>query len=491
MKEDRRNMPVIPVEIAREPSGEVNEMIYGQFIEHILNCIQGGVYDPENPLSDGEGIRTDVLEKLRELAPPVMRFPGGTIMCQYHWEDAVGPQEKRIRRRNLIWGGELDPAFGTAEFVSFCRKLGAEPMICVNMASGTPEEAAHWVEYCNGTGNSHYANLRRSHGFPEPFRVKYWCIGNECYAEPDIGTQHDVNIYTRDAMEFIKWMKLTDKSIKTVIVGCDDMAWNKAVLDKLHPVTDFFSYHHYSAEGGRGIYGPFAGERWLRERLRLIADLIDTYPDHVTDFSPWYRFPPRQEKIKIALDEWNVWEFVPDETYGLLQTYNWRDALWTASVLNLLVSTPEIGMANLAQSVNVIAPVVAEREGAWYQTIAYPLLHYRHAMAGHRLEVRLDSPAVDGGAAGSLDALSVSAVRRPDGRTCVAAVNRDLERAYRVCLQGIGTGTAQMLRLEGTAPEAACAMDHSCVRESRETLPSAEEIMLPPGSVSLITISEG
>ena len=482
-------MQPIPVTVSRETKGAVSELIYGQFIEHILTCIQGGVYDPGSRLSDSAGIRTDVLAKLKRFAPPVMRFPGGTIMCQYHWEDAVGPMEQRIRRQNLIWGGELSPEFGTAEFISFCRRLGAEPMICVNMASGTPEEASHWVEYCNGTGNTHYANLRRSHGYEEPFNVKYWCIGNECYAEPDIGIQHDVNIYTRDAMEFIKWMKLTDKSIKTVIVGCDDMDWNKAVLDKLHAVTDYFSYHHYSGSVDKGPYTPFWGENWLREHLEAIAELIDTYPETVEDFPAWYRFPPRQEKIKITLDEWNIWDFKADETYGLLQTYCWRDALWTASVLNLLVDAPYIGMANLAQSVNVIAPIVAEEQGSWLQTIAYPLLHYRSRMLGQRLTVTFCNPVIDGGEAGLIDALRISAVKHADGHLCIAAVNRDLDNSHAITLEGIPAGQRTLLRLEGTAPEATCSLGYSCVRETEQALPESGSITLPPASVSLITIA--
>ena len=478
----------IPVTLSRQPQGTVSELIYGQFIEHILTCIQGGVFDPGNPLSDEKGIRTDVLEKLWQMAPPVMRFPGGTIMCQYHWEDAVGPMEQRIRRQNLIWGGELSPEFGTAEFIQFCRSLGAEPMICVNMASGTPEEASHWVEYCNGTGNTYYANLRRSHGYEEPFRVKYWCIGNECYAEPDIGIQHDVNIYTRDAMEFIKWMKLTDKSIQTVIVGCDDMAWNKAVLDKLHPVTDYFSYHHYSGSLDKGPYTPFWGEKWLRDHLDQIARLIDSYPEQVDNFPAWYRFPPRQEKIRIALDEWNIWDFQADETYGLLQRYTWRDALWTASVLNLLVDMPQIGMANLAQSVNVIAPIVAETNGSWFQTIAYPLLRYRKEMLGQRLTATYPTPVIDGGAAGDVDALCISAVVREDGTVCVAAVNRDLEKGCTITLEDAPVRPRKLLRLEGTAPEAVCSMDSCCVRETALDLPAEAPIHLPPASITLITI---
>ena len=488
MNQEKKRIGPIPVTVSREPASRVSPLIYGQFIEHILTCIQGGVFDPGNPLSDEEGIRTDVLEKLKMLAPPVMRFPGGTIMCQYHWEDAVGPMEQRIRRQNLIWGGELSPEFGTAEFVSLCRRLGAEPMICVNMASGTPEEAAHWVEYCNGTGNTYYANLRRSHGYEEPFRVKYWCIGNECYAEPDIGIQHDVNVYVRDAMEFIKWMKLTDKSIQTVIVGCDDMQWNKAVLDKLHAVTDYFSYHHYSGSEGKGPYTALWGENWLREHLEEIARLVDSYPEKVEDFSPWYRFPPRQEKIRIALDEWNIWDFKADETYGLLQTYRWKDALWTASVLNLLVDMPQIGMANLAQSVNVIAPVVAEETGSWFQTIAYPLLHYRHRMLGSRLPVSFSGPVIDGGEAGQLDALRISAVVREDGSVCIAAVNRDLEQEYSICLEGIVPVAGEILCLEGTGAEDTCGMDRCCVREELLELPETGMIQLPPASITLITL---
>lgn len=393
-------------------NGKVSENIYGQFIEHALNCIDGGIYDPNSSLADEYGIRKDVLEKVKALAPPIIRFPGGTVMCQYHWEDAIGPIEGRINRKNLIWGGEINPSFGTAEFVLFCRKIGAEPMICVNMASGTPEEAGNWVEYCNGTGNSYYAQLRRQHGYEEPFNVKYWCIGNESYAEPDIGIHHDVKLYIRDAWEFIKFMKLVDNSIKTIIVGCDRDEWNKPVLDALHTVTDYFSIHHYSNEGENGVYGPFEGEKNLKKLLGKVSALIDTYPDKVTDFNPWYRFIPRSEKIRIALDEWNIWDFAADENCGLLPTYCWRDALWVASILNLIIESPMIGIANMAQMVNVLAPIVVEENGSWFQTIAYPLLLYRKLMTGERISLKYSSLQIDDKKIGQFAALSISAVRK-------------------------------------------------------------------------------
>lgn len=482
---------MIRVEIGKA-RGLVPKEIYGQFIEQALSCIDGGIYEPESAFADENGMRRDVIEKLGEMAPPVLRFPGGTVMCQYHWEDAIGPKETRIRRKNLIWGGELDPSFGTAELVLLCRKIGADPMICVNMASGTPEEAANWVEYCNGTGNTYYANLRRSHGYAEPFGVKYWCIGNECYAGPDIGIQNDVQIYSRDAMEFIKWMKLTDKSIRIVIVGCEREDWNKPVLDALHAVTDYFSVHHYSGEGDKGIYGPFEGEKNLRKMIKEVSELIETYPEKVTDFNPWYRFPAREKKISIALDEWNIWDFKEDETYGLLQTYCWRDALWTASILNFMIDTPQIGMANLAQSVNVLAPIVTEENGSWLQPIAYPLCLYRKKLLGERLSVKAEIPMLDGGVAGEIEAFSICAVRNTEGKIVVAAVNRDFDKDHTLCLSGdslAGGKRGEMILLTGDAPESICSLTQSCVHEECVNICS-DGIALPAGSIAVITFDK-
>ena len=132
-----------------------------------------------------------MLEKAKGLRPTILRWPGGTYVNIFHWMDTIGPMSERKKRRNLIWGGIIDGGFGTAEFIEYCRKLGSEPMLCVNMASGTAEEAANWVEYCNGEAGTYYADLRVAHGYSEPFNVKYWCIGNESNAVPDLGAQHD------------------------------------------------------------------------------------------------------------------------------------------------------------------------------------------------------------------------------------------------------------------------------------------------------------
>ena len=371
----------------------IDEKIFGNFIEHIENCISGGIFDKDNPLSGDNGIRLDVLEKCKELAPPILRFPGGTVMGIYHWQDHVGPVENRKNMRNIVWGGMLCHEFGTAEFVEYCRKIGAEPMICVNMPTGTPEEAANWVEYCNGTEDSYYANLRRSHGYDEPFNVKYWCIGNESYAKPDLGIQHDVNVYIRDAWEFTKYMKMTDPSIELVYVGCDEK-WNRAVLDSLAPVCDYLSVHFYSGSGEQSF-------KMLDDfECGTLADtekLLNEYNEKELSFSPWYRIPPRSHDIKIALDEWNIWNTAPNERskYGLYQQYSWSDALWVADFLVMMINhSDNLGIANMAQMVNVIAPIMADREGSWKQTTFYPVKYFRHNCGAKLLECSFDHPAV-------------------------------------------------------------------------------------------------
>ena len=180
----------IKINIAQS-EGIVSPLIYGQFIEYMGRCINGGIFEENSPLSDERGFRLDVLEKAKELQPTILRFPGGTFVKTFHWEDGVGPKENRKPKKNLIWGGVENFHFGTCEFIEYCRELNCEPFLVINLSTGTPEEAANWVEYCNGKENTCYANLRRSHGYPEPFNVKYWALGNEEGADADAGRHQD------------------------------------------------------------------------------------------------------------------------------------------------------------------------------------------------------------------------------------------------------------------------------------------------------------
>lgn len=417
----------------------ISPLIFGHFIEFIENCIQGGVYDPGSPSSDEIGIRQDVLEKAKGLRPTILRWPGGTYSNIYHWMDSVGPYEDRRKRKNLIWGGINDGVFGTAEFIEYCRALGAEPMLCVNMASGTAEEAANWVEYCNGEPGTYYADLRVSHGYPEPFHVKYWCIGNESHAIPDLGAQHDPARYISDAWEFTKHMKLMDPTIKLVFVGnAVDPEWNEKILDSLGPVCDYFSIHHYSCDGGRGEYGPFASLRDFEKMLDSLIPFVKEFSMRNEPFNKWYRFPSRSDAIKLCVDEWNIWNSTPkgeDNRYGVKTIYNWKDALWVACMMNLFVRYAEdITITNLAQMVNVLAPIMTAGDDSYVQTTYHVMKLYRDYLQGKQVICKWEQPVVDAGLAGTIKILDCAASKYEDGTIALFVTNISHESEYELQL---------------------------------------------------------
>lgn len=486
-KENRQSL-----RIGLQPTDtRINPLIHGHFIEFIENCIQGGVYDPGSPAADENGIRQDVLEKAKGLRPTILRWPGGTYANIYHWMDSVGPKSERKKKRNLIWGGINDGAFGTAEFIEYCRALGAEPMICVNLASGTAEEAASWVEYCNGEPGSYWADLRVAHGWPEPFRVKYWCIGNESQAEPDLGAQHDPKRYISDTWEFVKHMKLTDPTIELVLVGDGhNYEWNKQILEALHPVCDYFSIHHYSNEGGRGFFGCYASLRGFSEQLDGIIPLVKGFSMRNEPFNKWYRFPKRQNDIKLCVDEWNIWNSAvrtEDNRFGVKIVYNWRDALWVSCIMDLFLRHAEdIAITNLAQMVNVIAPILTQGDQSYAQTIYHVLKLYRDYAQGTAMACQPESPLFDGGLAGELEAVYSAACQQEDGTVCLFLTNVTKDAAYSLSLPE-GYRAAGATILSAPSQEAKNTLAEDVVRVAHE-VPQGGTVMLQPGTVTMVQL---
>ncbi|MCA9890369.1 MAG: alpha-N-arabinofuranosidase, partial [Anaerolineae bacterium] len=158
---------------------DISPLLFSGFAEHMGRCIYEGIYDPASPHADEAGLRTDVMAALRDLNFRALRYPGGNFLSGYNWEDGVGPKDQRPARRDLAWQSIETNEFGTNEFMAFCKKIGVEPMMAVNMGTGTIQSAANLVEYCNAPVGTKYANLRAEHGFADPYNVKYWCIGNE------------------------------------------------------------------------------------------------------------------------------------------------------------------------------------------------------------------------------------------------------------------------------------------------------------------------
>jgi alpha-L-arabinofuranosidase len=373
-------MARIGIDLARR-IGAVDRRIFGQFIEHLGRCIYGGIYDEGSPLADARGFRTDVLDAVRALRLPILRWPGGNFVSGYHWRDGVGPKDQRPRRTELAWYAEESNRFGTDEFIDYCRAIEAEPYICVNLGSGTMDEAQAWVEYCNGTGNTSWANLRRAHGRAAPHRVTYWGLGNEMYGSWQIGNlnAHD---YVKKARAFAMVMKRTDPTIQLVSCGLNGWSeWDEIVLGGLAELVDFHSIHLYT--GASDHYTTVFSSHQAERAIRICAALIERV-----------RMLQRiAHPIGIAFDEWNVWYRTrshQDRVAGVEERYDLSDALAIASYLNGFVRhCREVRIANFAQLVNAIAPIFTDPKRVFLQTIYHPLRLYAERMLPVALDVHV------------------------------------------------------------------------------------------------------
>ncbi|KAH9836375.1 glycoside hydrolase [Rhodofomes roseus] len=445
----------------------VSPLIFSGFLEHLGRCIYGGIlpaghtnfpYTPRNPCSEDqfietpkellteEGFRKDVLEVLRdELGTPMVRWPGGNYVSSYKWKDGIGSLEERKRRPELAWGGEESNLFGTDEFIAWCRVARIEPYVVLNMGTGTLEEALHWIEYCNGAGDTYYANLRRKNtGKDEPHNVKYWGLGNEVWGEWQVG-QQTASAYATKARQWAHAIRLIDPTVK--LVGCGETGlnhWDGVVLDELVDKVDLHSIHLYTGFGprdrsqidkeyGRAVYGPDAAEY----SIEICKGLINKARVAKTISKP----------ITIAFDEYGVWdETVGTPENGLEQFYNLADALAMASWLNVFVRQADIvEMACIAQSVNVISPLITSPTGLFRQTIYWPLyLFSRYMRGGVSIRVSLLSPTFAGetlpqwvssvkGQPKDLDASAVLHTSETGQKSVrIAVVNRSEHSAYTV-----------------------------------------------------------
>jgi len=412
--------------------GPVDPMIYGQFIEHLGRCIYGGLFEPGSPLSDERGYRRDVLEAARRLRPPILRWPGGNFVSGYHWQDGVGPAEERPATLDRAWRKPESNRFGTDEFIEYCRLLGTEAYICVNTGTGSMDEAAAWVEYCNGQGESRYAELRRRHGYADPHNVIYWGLGNEVYGPWQIG-QKPAAEYAEQAREFAKLMSWTDGRIKLVACGAHDPEWDWEVLKAAGRYVDYISVHAYFRPQPEEPYYSLLA--WPAREERYVRDLW-----HLIDAARRrYRI---QRPIRIAFDEWNSWHrtfpAAVREDPLLDEQYDLTDALCVAAFLNMLHRNCQaIGIANMAQMVNVLAPIITRPDGLLLQTIYYPLVMQREHSGPLALDVWVESDTfetavLEGESVGYLDASAT--IDEAARRLYISCVNLHREEGLRLAL---------------------------------------------------------
>jgi alpha-L-arabinofuranosidase len=446
--------------------GNVDRRIYSGFIEHLGRCIYGGIYEEGSSLSDANGFRSDVIKAVQPLEMPILRWPGGNFVSGYHWEDGIGAKEQRPRRMELAWFTEESNRFGTDEFMEYCRTIGTEPYLCVNMGSGTMDEARAWVEYCNGTGNTYWANLRRKNGHEEPYGVKYWGLGNEMYGRWQIGAL-EAEDYVKNAREFAKVMKWTDPSIQLVSCGENGWtAWDRIVIEGLASYVDFHSIHIYT--GSHDYYSNVLSAHQAERALRSCQAMIDNVRYEQSIEHPIY----------VAYDEWNIWFRERDGKAGLEERYTLADALAVASYLNSFIRhCNTVKIANLAQLVNVIAPIVTNKEGLFLQTIYHPLRLFSQYMREIALDTYVESelytldPKKEGSDwphrvadLGPFKMLDVTATCDGAGQeVAIAIVNRDREHAHRTTIElsnGEAVNSIVAYEVNGQEPEVTNSFEH-------------------------------
>ncbi|MEO6718868.1 MAG: alpha-L-arabinofuranosidase C-terminal domain-containing protein [Ferruginibacter sp.] len=446
--------------------GEVDKNIYGNFVEHLGRCVYGGVYDPGNPLSDKNGYRKDVMEAVKDLKPSLVRYPGGNFVSNYNWLDGVGPKPERIPRMELAWHTLETNQFGTNEFIAYTKAIGTEPYFAVNMGTGTIEEARRWVEYCNVKEGPYYAELRKKHGYPEPYDIKYWGLGNEMDGPWQMGHMDAID-YTKKAREAAKLMIRTSPGIKLIAAGSSNYRaganpdyWNETVIDGLKDVIDYIALHMYVGNPDSNYYSFVSTPLVLEQRTKIVKGMIDKAMQTAVR--------PDRAPIYIAWDEYNVWYrarrgAAATGKNALEEKYNLEDALVIAGFLNAFIRNADVvKMANLAQLVNVIAPIFTNEKGMFKQTIFYPLQLFANNVYGTSLDVFVDCKSYTTNKfslglgetstqQNKVPYLDVSATYK-DGEVFLCVINRNKDEAITsdiISQNGAFTGTFQAFEVNG------------------------------------------
>jgi alpha-N-arabinofuranosidase len=371
--------------------GSIDKKIYGNFTEHLGRCIEGGIFEENSPLSDSDGFRKDVLKAVADLHVTLLRWPGGNFSSNYNWKDGIGPRDARPARLEMAWHTVEDNRFGTHEFMKYCEVTGCEPYLCANLGTGSWTEAQQWVEYCNLPDGTAMTELRKKNGSAKPWGVKYWGLGNEMDGPWQMG-HRSAEDYGKFALEAAKLMKWTDPTVKLVAAGssnfgADWIGWNRTVLEYLKHHADYLSLHTYVGNRDDNFAEFMASSLELDERTKIAQGIIEAA---LTDE------PGRN--IYIAWDEWNVWYRARGQGKEagreiLEEQYNLEDALVVGTFLNSFINHANIvKIANMAQLVNVIAPIFTNKQGLFLQTIYYPLALVAANSFGTALELFVESP---------------------------------------------------------------------------------------------------
>lgn len=488
---------------ADEGKTVINRHIYGHFAEHLGRCIYDGFYVGENntKVPNKNGVRLDVIDALKKMKIPNLRWPGGCFADTYHWKDGIGPKAKRPTIVNTWWGGVTENnSFGTHDFLNMCELLGTEPYLAGNVGSGTVQDLTEWVQYVNFEKNSPMSNLRQQNGREKPWNVRFWGVGNEAWGcggnmKPD----YYANIY-RQYSTFMNPQVGKEKIFRIASgASSDDFNWTETLMKNI-PVNmlEGVAMHHYSVfswdEGKKGSATDFTESEYFRTMKQALRmdELIEKHSAIMDKYDP-------QKKVALVVDEWGAWYNVePGTNPGFLYQQNtMRDAMLAGATLNIFHKHADrVRMANLAQAINVLQAVILTKGEKILLTPTYHVLEMYNVHQDATMlpvDIKSDDYEVE---KDKLPAVSVSASRDKAGKVHISLVNINPNKPQEtsVSLKGI-----QAKGVTGRVLTSAKVQDHNTFENPAKIKPTAFAgaklsgndltVTLPPVSVVILELN--
>jgi len=424
------------VRVGAQAGARIDRRLFGSFLEHLGRAVYGGIYEPGHPSANAAGMRTDVIALVRELGVTLVRYPGGNFVSSYDWEDGVGPAAERPTRLDPAWHSLEPNKVGIAEFMAWAADAGVEPMLAVNLGTRGVADAIRLLEYCNASMGT-LSDLRRSHGRPEPYGIRSWCLGNEMDGPWQIGHRSAAE-YARLADQTAHAMRSLDDSVQLVACGASGPEvpwfeeWTREVLRTTYRNADLISCHWY-----------VSGDELDLASYLASGITMDSYIDDVVRIADEVGVELGTDKrIDVSFDEWNVWNLERnaqrDTITGmdnwpfapplLEEEYTLADAVVVGALLiSLMAHCERVKIACLAQVVNAIAPIMTVPGGpAWRQTIFHPFALSAPMAGGQLLPVDIDVPCLNTARYGSVPVVqAVACVGGEPAAVHLFAVNRD------------------------------------------------------------------
>ena len=442
--------------VRRAPGrGDMDRRVFGSFLEHLGRAVYTGVYQPGAALADAKGFRTDVAREVREMGVPIVRYPGGNFVSGYNWLDGVGPKAQRPTVLERAWNSIETNQFGTNEFIEWCALVGTEPLLGLNVGTGSVEMAVAYVEYCNLERGTKWSDLRRSHGYERPHNVRYWCVGNEMDGPWQIG-RLQAREYGRKARDVAQQMRVIDPALQLIACGSSGtfmptyLTWDREVLEECYDMVDGISLHAYF--GNTKEWSGESTARFLAFNLDMDRHIHEV--GAVCDYVQGLQKSPK--RLWLSFDEWNVWYRARDaqsvdgkRTIApklLEEVYNLEDALLVGGFINTLIrNSDRVRVACLAQLVNVIAPLVTNDTGVLRQSTFYSYNWALKYARGRVLDLRVESETYPIKGAGlqadfarDADVPFVDLVATVDdqaGQAALLLLNRDLQNEREVVIE--------------------------------------------------------